>query len=52
MLDAHTLHMDICEIQFFYKNISLHTFFPMPLGYVHGAYISQKKCGTENSWVS
>jgi hypothetical protein len=27
-------------------------FFPMPMGYVHGAYISQKKCGMKNSWMS
>jgi hypothetical protein len=26
--------------------------FPMPMGNVHGAYISQKKCGMENSWMS
>jgi len=27
MLDAHTLHMDICKFQTFFKHMSLHTFF-------------------------
>jgi hypothetical protein len=43
--------MDICKFKFFTSAYPYIQNYPMPMGYVCGAYINLQKYGMENSWM-